>query len=98
MSWSSNTPKWYKQMTSDTGLNRFKRISTNFNKKIYQIIKKFLATDYPQKFVESVFHDFENVKVESYIIPPGIFDVTKPVIKSLFVLNVKLLQTIYAKV
>ena len=43
-------------------LHRSKRISTNFDKEIYQIKKKFLAGDYPQEFVESVIRKFENDK------------------------------------
>ena len=61
-----------------------KRISTNFDKEICRIKKKFLAADYPQKFVERVIRNFENDKIESvgdhYIVPPRFFNVAKPVI------------------
>ena len=65
-------------------LHPSKRISTNFDQKNYRIKKKFFAADYPQKFVESVICSFKNDKIESveddYIIPPGFFDIAKPVI------------------
>ena len=63
--WSSNIPKRYKRNAINADLHRTKRISTNFDKEIYRIKKKFLAADYPQKFVESVIRNFENDKIES---------------------------------
>ena len=84
MLWSSHIPNQYKWNPINTGLHRLKWISTNFHKEIYWIKKKFLAVDYPQKFVENMIHNFENDKIESveddYIIPPGFFDIAKPVI------------------
>ena len=75
--WSSNIPKRYKRNAINADLHRLKTISTNFDKEIYRIRKKFLAADYPQEFVESVIRNFENGKIESveddYIIPPGFF-------------------------
>ena len=60
-----------------------KRISTNFDQEIYRIKKKFLAEDYPQKFVECVICNFEIDKIESvgddYIIPPRFFKIVKPI-------------------
>ena len=74
MSWSSNVPKQY---TINADLHHSKWISTNFDKETCQIKKKFLAADYPQKYVESVICNFENDKIESveddYIIPLGFF-------------------------
>ena len=61
--WSSVIPKRYKRMTINTDLHLSKRIATNFDKEIYRIKKKLLAAHYPQKLVESVFRDFENVKL-----------------------------------
>ena len=82
--WSSIILKQYKQNAINADLHRLKQISTNFDKEIYRIKKKFLAADYPQKFVESVIRNFENDKIESgeddYIIPPRFFDIAKLVI------------------
>ena len=82
MPWSSNIPKRYKRNAINAELHRSKGFSTNFGREIYRIKKKFLAADYPQKFVDSVKRNFENGKVESvegyYIIPPGFFDIAKP--------------------
>ena len=84
MPWSWNKPKQYKQNAVNADLHHSKRISSNFDKEIFQIKNKFLAADYPQKFVESVNRNFENDKIESveddYIIPLGFFDIAKPVI------------------
>ena len=81
---SSNIPKRYKRNAINADLHRSKRISTNFDQEIYRIKKKFLAPDYPQKFVESVVRNFENDQIrnveDDYIIPPGLFDIVKPVI------------------
>ena len=69
-------------INDNADLHRSKQISTNFDKEIYRIKKKFLTADYPQKFVTSVIRNFENDKIENveYIIPPGLFDIAKPVI------------------
>ena len=72
MSWSSNIPKRYKRNAINIDLHHSKRISANFDQKIYRI-KKFLAADYTQKFTEIAIRNFENDKIESveddYIIP-----------------------------
>ena len=77
--WSSNISKRYKRNATNADLGRSKRIFTNFDKEIYRI-----SSNYPQKFVERVIRNFENDKIESveddYIIPPGFFDIAKPVI------------------
>ena len=77
---SSNIPKRY----HNSDLHRSKQISSNFDRGIYRIKKKFLAADYPQKFVESVIRNVQYDKIESveddYIIPPGFFVIAKPVI------------------
>ena len=41
-------------INDNADLHRSKRISTNFDKEIYRIKKKFLTADYLQKFVASV--------------------------------------------
>ena len=63
--WSSNIPKRYKRNAINADLHP-KWISTNFDKEIYQVKKKFLAANYPKTFVESVIRNFENGKIESY--------------------------------
>ena len=75
----------------------------NFDKEIYWISKKFLAADYPQKFVESIIRSFGNDKTESvqddYITPSGHFDIAKPVIvrEFFFVLKMMFLQNNFCK-
>ena len=81
--WLSNISKWYKRNAIIADLHPSKRISTNFDKENYQIKKKFLAADYAQNFVESVVRNFKNDKIESVKddnIPPGFFNIAKPVI------------------
>ena len=84
MPWSSNIPKRYKRNAINADLHRSKRISGNFDKKIYRIKIKVLAADYPQKIVESVIRNFENANTESveddYIIPQRFFDIAKPAV------------------
>ena len=43
--WSLDIPKWCKTHTINANLHRSKQISTNFDKEIYRIKKKFLAVD-----------------------------------------------------
>ena len=82
--WWSNIPKRCKRNAINADLHCSKRFSRSLDREIYRIKKKFLAAGYPQKFVKSVVHNFENDKVESvkddYIIPPGFFDIAEPVI------------------
>ena len=82
--WSSNIGKPYKKNAIITDMHCPKRISTNFDKEIYRIKKKFLAADYPQKFVERVIRNFENDKIESvgdhYIVPPRFLNIVKAII------------------
>ena len=48
---------------------------------IFQIKNKFLAANYPQKFLKKFIRNFENDKVESFKhycrITPGLFDIAK---------------------
>ena len=82
--WTWNIPKRYKRNVINASLHCSKRVSTNFDKEIFRIKKKFLTANYLQKVFDRVIRNFENDKVESiqnhYIIPPGIFNATKPLI------------------
>ena len=70
--WASNISKRYKRNTINTDLYRAKRIATNLDNKLVIIKKKFLAADYPHKFINSIINKFvenENKKEEEYLIP-----------------------------
>ena len=70
--WASNIPKRYKRNTINTDLYRAKRIATNFDNELVIIKRKFLAADYPHRFINSVINTFiekENKKEEEYLIP-----------------------------
>ena len=82
--WASNIPKRYKRNTINTDLYRAKRIASNLDNELVIIKKKFLAADYPHKFINSVINTFiekENEKEEEYSIPPNFFEIPKPVIE-----------------
>ena len=80
--WSSNIPKRYKRNTINTDLHRAKRMATNLDNQLV-IKRKFLAADYPHRFINSVINTFiekENKKEEEYLIPQNVFKIPKPVI------------------
>ena len=65
--WASNIPKRYKRNTINTDLHHAKRIASNLDNELVIIQKKFLAADYPHKFINSVINTFietENEKEE----------------------------------
>ena len=73
--WASNIPKRYKRNTINTDLYRAKRIATNLDNELVIIKRKFLAANYPYRFINSVINMFiekENKK-EEYLIPQKIF-------------------------
>ena len=81
--WASNVPKRYKRNTVNTDLYRAKRIASNLDNELVTNKKKFLAADYPHKFVNSVVNTFiekVNKKEEEYLIPQSFFEIPKPVI------------------
>ena len=76
--WSSNISRRYKRNTVYANLHRSKLICTIFNVETFWTKIKFLAADYPQKFLESVLKT-KSIK-DDYILPPGFFDIAKAVI------------------
>ena len=81
--WALNIPKRYKRNTINTDLYRAKRITLNLDNELVIIKKKFLAADYPHRFINSVINTFiekENKKEEEYLIPQIFFEIPKPVI------------------
>ena len=60
MPWSSNIPKCYKRNAINGDLHRAKRIATDFDNEIVQIKEKFLAANFPPRFINSVCNDFLN--------------------------------------
>ena len=68
---ASNIPKRYKRNTINTDLYRARRITSNLDNELVIIEKKFLAADYPHKFINSVIYTFlqkENNKEKEYLI------------------------------
>ena len=58
-------------------------MSSNFNEKIPLIKEKFMKADYPLRFINNVVNEFQKGKEcadESFIIPPTVFEITKPFI------------------
>ena len=58
-------------------------VASNLDNELLIIRKKFLAADYPHKFINSVINTFienENKKEEEYLIPQIFFEIPKPVI------------------
>ena len=84
MPWSSNIPKRYNRNAINGDLHRAKRIATDFDNEIVQIKQKFLAANFPSRFINSVCNDFlnkdNNHENNDFIIPPRFFDVKLPVI------------------
>ena len=81
--WASNISKRYKRNTINTDLYRAKRIATNLDNELVIIKRKFLAADYPHRFINSVINTFiekENKKEEEYLIPQFFFEIPKPVL------------------
>ena len=79
---ASNIPKRYKRNTINTDLYRAKRIASNLDNELVIIKKKFLAADYPHKFINSVINtviEKENEKEEEYLIPQNFFKIPKAV-------------------
>ena len=80
--WSSNTPKRYKRNTINGDLYRSYRIATKFEDEKVKIREKYLAADYPPRFIESVIKQFESrqndTTQDDYFIPPNFFDTPKP--------------------
>ena len=73
---ASNIPKRYKRNTINTDLYRAKRITLNLDNELVIIKKKFLAADYPHRFINSVINTFiekENKKEKEYLIPQFFF-------------------------
>ena len=64
-------------------LHHGKRTPTDLEKETVQIKKKFLATNFPSRFMYGVCNDFlnkdNNQQRIGFIIPPGFFDVKPPV-------------------
>ena len=72
----SNIPKRYNRNTINRDLYRAKRIATNLGNELVIIKRKFLAADYPHRFINSIINTFiekENRKEEEYLIPQKSF-------------------------
>ena len=68
------------KIKSNGDLHRSKRISNQTLQKIPPTKEKLMKADYPLRFTSNVVNEFENDKDESFIIPPGLFEITKPFI------------------
>ena len=81
--WASNIPKRYKSNTINADLYHAKLIATNLDNELVIIKRKYLAANYPHRFINSVINTFiekENKKEEEYLIPQNFFEIPKPVI------------------
>ena len=78
--WTSKTPKCYKWNIINGDLHYSRRISSNFRKEISLIKEKFMKTDYPLYFNNSVLNEFQKGKEcgdDIFIIPPTLFETRK---------------------
>ena len=78
--WLSCVPKRYKRNAINGDLHRAYRISSDFDKEIKCIKRKFTDAGYPVRFIMSVINDFNKKisnKDDDYIIPPDFFDIPK---------------------
>ena len=81
--WALSIPKKYKTNSINTDLYRAKRITSNLDNELVIIKKKFLAADYPHKFINSVINTFiekESKKEEEYLIPQNFLEIPKLII------------------
>ena len=80
--WSSKVPKRYKWNAIISDLNRAIRIASFPADEIPKIKQKFLNTDYPYRFINSVINNFreKSDRTDDYTIPPGFFDAPKKVV------------------
>ena len=79
--WSSRVPKWYKRNAIIGDLHRSKRISSIFEMEIKVIKHKFRNAYYPSTFLNKIIHHFFTRKNNgSCIIPPDLFEESKPFI------------------
>ena len=65
-----------KKNTANGDLHHSKRISLNFDEEILLVKEKFMKFDYPLRFINSVFNEFQKGKNhggESFIIPSNLF-------------------------
>ena len=79
--WTSKTLKRYKQNIINFHLHHSKKISSNFDEEIPLIKEKFMDTDYPLRFINSVVNEFQKGKEcgdESFIIPTSLLEIAKP--------------------
>ena len=72
----------YKRNVINGELHRANQIATDFENEIVQTKEKFLAANFPSKFINSVCNDFLNKENNheniDFIIPPCFFDVKPP--------------------
>ena len=84
--WTSRIRQPYKRNSITSDLNRALRISSCLKDEISRIRKKFLTTDYPLRFINSVIKHFNDKlskksnEEDDYILPPDFFEIKKQVI------------------
>ena len=71
--WHSKVPKRYKRNAIKTELHRAKRISSDFPSQLIQIKNKYVKANFPIRFINSVFRDF-NEPEDEMIIPTFLFN------------------------
>ena len=74
-SWTSKTPKRYKQNRINGDLHRSERMSSNFDEEIPRIKEKIMKADCPLRFINSVINEFQKGKEcgdESFLIPTSL--------------------------
>ena len=70
-------------------LHRLKRISSNFDKEILPIKDKFMETDHPLHFIDSVINERQKSKDhgdERFITPPDLLRITMELTKRCFLI------------
>ena len=96
--WSSQIPKRYNRNAITSDLNAATRMVSVPGNEIPEIKRKFLSTDYPLRFINSVIKQFsqKSSEMDDFIAPSSLFEIPKKIVFleiPCFPKNIKLLQS-----
>ena len=96
--WSSQIPKRYNRNAITSDLNAATRMVSVPGNEIPEIKRKFLSTDYPLRFINSVIKQFsqKSSEMDDFIVPSSLFEILKKIVFleiPCFPKNIKLLQS-----
>ena len=96
--WSSQIPKRYNRNAITSDLDAATRMVSVPGNEIPEIKRKFLSTDYPLRFINSVIKQFsqKSSEMDDFIVPSSLFEILKKIVFleiPCFPKNIKLLQS-----